>query len=182
MEIGDQVEAIDDVISGVIVAVNKHRITIETIDGFEIEFDQNELVAVDKHFLNTQVNFKDFNKQLAEKQSAKRKKMFFKKNKEKSIPPMEVDLHIHQLTASNQRMSNHEMLTLQIETAQRQLDFAIKKRIQKIVFIHGVGEGVLKTELEYLFKRYDNIKYYDADYQKYGRGATEIYIFQNKKN
>ena len=35
-------------------------------------------------------------------------------------------------------------------------------------------------ELEYLFGRYDNIKYYDADYKKYGLGATEVYIFQNK--
>ena len=76
-------------------------------------------------------------------------------------------------------MSNHDMLTLQLDTAKRQLDFAIRKRIQKVVFIHGVGEGVLKLELEYLFSRYDNVKFYDADYQKYGLGATEVYIYQN---
>jgi dsDNA-specific endonuclease/ATPase MutS2 len=76
-------------------------------------------------------------------------------------------------------MDNFEILTLQVETAKRQLEFAISKRIQKIVFIHGVGEGVLRSELEYLFNRYENLKFYDADYQKYGRGATEVYIFQN---
>ena len=92
---------------------------------------------------------------------------------------MEVDLHIHQLTNSTKHMSNHDMLTLQLDTAKRQLDFAIRKRIQKVVFIHGVGEGVLKLELEYLFSRYDNVKFYDADYQKYGLGATEVYIYQN---
>ena len=78
-------------------------------------------------------------------------------------------------------MSNHDMLTLQLDAARRQLDFAICKRIQKVVFIHGVGEGVLKMELEYLFGRYNNVKYYDANYQKYGLGATEVYIFQNVK-
>ena len=57
--------------------------------------------------------------------------------------------------------------------------FAIRNRIQKVVFIHGVGEGVLKLELESLVRRYDNLKYYDADFQKYGRGASEVYIFQN---
>ncbi len=41
---------------------------------------------------------------------------------------------------------------------------------------HGI-EGVLKEELEFLFGRYDNLKYYDADYQKYGLGATEVYIY-----
>jgi len=66
-----------------------------------------------------------------------------------------------------------------MDTAKRQLEFAITKRIQKVVFIHGVGEGVLKAELESLFRRYENLKWYDADYQKYGLGATEIYIFQN---
>jgi dsDNA-specific endonuclease/ATPase MutS2 len=92
---------------------------------------------------------------------------------------MEVDLHIHKLTDSNRRMTNYDMLTLQLDTAKRQLEFAMRKRIQKIVFIHGVGEGVLKMELETLFRRYENIKYYDADLQKYGHGATEVYIFQN---
>jgi dsDNA-specific endonuclease/ATPase MutS2 len=72
-----------------------------------------------------------------------------------------------------------EMLNLQLDTAKRQLDFAISKRIQKIVFIHGVGEGVLKEELGYMLRKYDNVKFYDADYQKYGLGATEVYVFQN---
>ena len=76
-------------------------------------------------------------------------------------------------------MSNFDKLNLQLDTARRQLEFAIKKRIQKVVFIHGIGEGVLKMELETLFSRYDNIKYYDADYKKYGLGATEVYIYQN---
>lgn len=92
---------------------------------------------------------------------------------------MEVDLHIHQLVQSTKGLSNFDMLNLQLDTAKRQLDFAIRKRIQKVVFIHGVGEGVLKEELHYLFKKYDNIKFYDAEYQKYGLGATEIYIYQN---
>ena len=94
---------------------------------------------------------------------------------------MEVDLHINQLVRSTKGMSKHDMLTLQLDTAKRRLEFAINKRIQKVVFIHGVGEGVLKTELEYLFGRYNNVKFYDANYQKYGLGATEVYIYQNIK-
>ena len=47
------------------------------------------------------------------------------------------------------------------------------------MFIHGVGEGVLKEELHYLFNKYENVKHYDANYQKYGLGATEVYIYQN---
>ena len=73
------------------------------------------------------------------------------------------------------------MLTLQLETARRQLEFAIAQRIQRVVFIHGVGEGVLRTELEFLLGRYSNVTFYDAEYAKYGVGATEVYIYQKTK-
>ena len=117
---------------------------------------------------------------LSEKETKKRQNPLKVSSKERSQPVMEVDLHINQLVKNTRRMQNHEMLNLQLETAKRRLDFAIKNRIQRIVFIHGVGEGVLKLELEYLFKRYDCLKFYDANYQKYGQGATEVYIFQSK--
>ena len=52
--------------------------------------------------------------------------------------------------------------------------FNKKEQAAPIVFIHGVGEGVLKLELEYVLKRYEDLTYYDADYQKYGFGATEV--------
>ena len=51
-------------------------------------------------------------------------------------------------------MGDYDMLNLQIETAKRQLEFAIRNRIPRVVFVHGVGEGVLKTALDYLFGRY----------------------------
>jgi dsDNA-specific endonuclease/ATPase MutS2 len=92
---------------------------------------------------------------------------------------MEVDLHIEKLVNSYRGMSNFDILNIQLETAKRQINFAISKRIPKIVFIHGVGEGVLKAELDYLLGRYDNLKFYDANFQKYGLGATEVYIYQN---
>ena len=101
------------------------------------------------------------------------------KPKERNLPPMEVDLHIGKLVPRTGGLSNFEILNIQMDTAKRQLEFAMKKRVQKVVFIHGVGEGVLKAELETLFHRYENVKFYDADYQKYGLGATEVYIFQN---
>ena len=69
----------------------------------------------------------------------------------------------------------------QAETAKRHVEFAIKNRIPKIVFIHGVGEGVLKSELDFMLGRYDNISFQDANYQKYGLGATEVYFKQNSK-
>lgn len=176
--IGDTVETIDDIITGTIVEINADQITIESTDGFLFNFIAKELVKRGKAH-----HFKVSNQEVAqiksEKEISKKRKATSPKPKERSAPKMEVDLHINQLTTSTKGLSNHDMLNIQLETAQRQLQFAIQKRIQKVVFIHGVGEGTLKDELYYLFNRHENITYYDADYQKYGLGATEVYIYQN---
>ena len=175
-QIGDLVETLDDTISGRITAAVGLVITMETDDGFQMTFNASELVKIDGEIKVSNYEVAQIKSQ---KEIPKKKKSQTIRPKERTTPKMEVDLHIHQLTKSDKGMSNYDMLNLQLETAKRQLEFAMKKRIQKVVFIHGVGEGVLKEELKYLFGRYDNVKYYDADYQKYGLGATEVYIFQN---
>tara|TARA_R110002050_G_scaffold267266_2_gene408898 strand:- start:52318 stop:52863 length:546 start_codon:yes stop_codon:yes gene_type:complete len=176
--VGDRVEAMDDTITGVIKEIKGSAITVESDDGFLLIYAPSEII---KTFENRDLTVSNFEvaKIKSEKALGKRKNKQVVKPKERSAPKMEVDLHIHQLVSSNRGMSNYDILNIQLDTAKRQLDFAISKRIQKVVFIHGVGEGVLKEELRYLFGRYENVKHYDADYQKYGLGATEVYIFQN---
>ena len=182
--VGDKVLVMDEAMSGVVKKIVGNTISIETDDGFLLDFESKELVVVTSKVSIKKSLFTHETAQAAikEKEQFPKRKQPKVKTKDKFEPTMEVDLHIHQLVKSSRGMSNHDMLSLQLDTAKRQLDFAISKRIQKIVFIHGVGEGVLKVELEYLFGRYDNIKFYDANYQKYGVGATEVYIFQNVTN
>ncbi len=180
LKVGDYVDVLDEDLSGEVIFVKKNLVTIQTEDDFEFEFETTQLVKVENPKL---LKSSGFNEDTFEKihldKNPKKKKSTTVKRKERTQPALEIDLHIHQLVKSYKRMTKHEILTLQLDTAKRQLEFAMRKRIQKIVFIHGVGEGVLKLELEYLFKRYDNIKHYDANYQKYGLGATEVYIYQN---
>jgi len=180
MKTGDKVSAIDDTVTGVITRIEGKVITVLTDDDFELQYSEKELIIVENLISDELLNFKQISGIIAEKEEKKPKKVKKVESKERNLPPMEVDLHIHQLVNNHTNMSNYDMLTLQLETANRQLDFAISKRIKRIVFIHGMGEGVLRAELEFLFKRYDNIKFYAADFQKYGQGAVEVYIFQNK--
>lgn len=177
-KVGDRVEAIDDIVKGSVIEINASQITIETDDGFPLTFDPSALIKISE---KSGLEVSDYEvariKQEKELPVKPRKKAV--RPKERNAPKMEVDLHIHQLIASTRNMSKYDILNLQLETAKRQLEFAIRKRIQKIVFIHGVGEGILKEELTYLFGRYEQVTHYDADYQKYGLGATEVYIYQN---
>jgi len=175
--IGQKVQALDEDIEGVIVAIIEQDLDVETDDGFIIRFRESALIPLKS--MGTQ-NMDVPESVVKAKNNPEKKKSTRVKPKDRNLPPMEVDLHIHQLTKAK-GLSNHEMLTMQIDTAKRQLEFAIRKRIPKVVFIHGVGKGVLRAELEYLFSRYAQVEYYDANYQKYGVGALEVYIFQNTK-
>lgn len=174
---GDKVAVLDENLEGNVISISGNEVEIETTEGFLLSFQERELVKIGSSFPDPDVN--DLSNVIKEKESSKKRRSVRVKPKERTAPPMEVDLHIHQLVPRSGGLSNFEMLNIQMDTAKRQLEFAIKKRIQKVVFIHGVGEGVLKAELETLFHRYENLKFYDADYQKYGLGATEVYIFQN---
>ncbi|GLB48934.1 Smr/MutS family protein [Neptunitalea lumnitzerae] len=173
---GDTVEVIDDSLSGKVLKLNEKEVTFETEDGFEMTFPRNEVVVIKNAISVANYEVAEI---LSEKELKPRKKQIIKPKKQRNDPKLEIDLHIEKLVKSPRGMSNYDMLNLQLEVAERQLKFALSKRIQKVVFIHGVGEGVLKTELEFLFSRYENVRYYEADYNKYGLGAMEIYITQN---
>lgn len=181
MELGKRVAVLDDDISGTVIEVKGNTVKILTADDFELEYSTSELIVIDGSISRKEMAKMDISSILSEKRSHKPGKTQKIKPKERIQPAMEVDLHIHRLVPKSKFLSPHEILDIQMDTAKRQLEFAISKRIQRVVFIHGVGEGVLRSELEFLFRRYGNLKFYDADYQKYGRGATEVYIFQNAK-
>ena len=177
IEIGHKVAVLDDVLKGKVTNVKGDVISIETSDGMVFNFSKSELVIIEKE-QHELTKFSDINNPLLNEKIAANpsKKSFFRKEKEEVV--LEVDLHIKQLTKSVKGLDNYDMLNMQLDTAKRKVEFAIHKRIPKIIFIHGVGEGVLKTELHYLLNKYP-VKYYDASYKKYGLGATEVYVLQN---
>ena len=181
-EIGDKVAVLDDDISGVVIKVKNNEISVETTDNFVMTFFVNELVKINNSndlsgFFSTQ----SLGSVLKDKEEPKKRSFVKEKRSRKDEFVLEVDLHIEKLVPSKRGMNNYDILTLQMETAKRQLDFAIKNRMPKVVFIHGVGEGVLKAELDFMLGRYEGISFQDANYQKYGLGATEVYIKQNLK-
>ncbi|MEL1241827.1 Smr/MutS family protein [Flavobacterium flavipallidum] len=179
---GDKVAVLDEAINGVVVTVKGQEVTIETDEGFIMQFSESELVKTGDAD-NLMDTVKKINTEAINKEKAIPKpRSFVKEKREKgNVPVPEFDLHIEKLVKNKHGMSNYDILTLQAETAQRHIEFAIKNRIPKIVLIHGVGEGILKAELDFLLGRYDNIDFQEANYQKYGQGATEVYIRQSKK-
>ena len=90
---------------------------------------------------------------------------------------IEVDLHIGELLDDTRGMSNSEILNYQLDKFREVMEQYKNKREQRIVFIHGKGDGVLrKALLDEMKRKYTACKTQDASFQEYGFGATMVTI------
>jgi hypothetical protein len=100
-----------------------------------------------------------------------------KSNSPKNVTIEEVDLHIEEIVDNHAEMSNGEIVDIQLSRFETALETALRGKIQKIVFIHGVGNGKLKYELrKKLDRKYPDLRYQDASFKEYGYGATMVYL------
>lgn len=88
-----------------------------------------------------------------------------------------VDLHASEILETTAGMSAGDILNYQLKVFRDTLADYGGNKGQRIVFIHGKGEGVLRHaiihELNYKYKSY---QYQDASFQEYGYGATQVTI------
>lgn len=95
----------------------------------------------------------------------------------KLLPLIEVDLHIDELVDTTAGMKNGDMLGLQLDTVRKTMQEHSRRKGQKIVFIHGKGDGVLRKAVRDLLKKeYAKCDIQDASFQEYGFGATLVTI------
>lgn len=89
----------------------------------------------------------------------------------------EVDLHTHMLLDSEKGMTSGELLNYQLAQLNRYYLKAREKHIRKLIIIHGVGQGVLKSEVRHFLEGREGVAFFDADFREYGKGATEVEIY-----
>lgn len=87
----------------------------------------------------------------------------------------EVDLHIEKLISEHSTLNAAEMLRLQLDTFEKNLDLAVAHGKAEITFIHGIGNGILKSELHKRLGRNKQVaSFSDAKKEKFGYGATLV--------
>ena len=144
-------------------------------------FDENALVYYitrnDIPEREMVVSAADLQRAMQEKSLADEHPRVRKTEKREQQPVIEVDLHISELIDNTEGMSNTEMLEYQLSKFNEIMQENIKRKGQKIVFIHGKGDGVLKNALlGEVRKKYRNCYCQDASFREYGYGATMITI------
>ena len=93
----------------------------------------------------------------------------------------EVDLHISALKDDYSEMSNSEILSYQVDHFKKMMDSAISNNYHKVVFIHGIGNGSLKSAVINALVDYENVGSRTAPFAKYGNGGVEVTIHKNSQ-
>lgn len=154
--------------------------TFQPSDFFETPALVYDLVRDDRPVRQVHVSAEDIQEALMQKKSADRPAALRPARAEKSAKngPLEIDLHIDALLDDTRGMSSAEMLQYQLQKFREVMEQNKAHHGQRIVFIHGKGEGVLrKAVLDELKRRYPACKTQDASFQEYGFGATLVTIY-----
>ena len=154
--------------------------TFQQTDFFETPALMYDIVKDDRPAKQVYVSAEDLQAALMQKKSvdtAPKPKTAPKHDGKQDI--IEIDLHINALLDDTRGMSNGEMLNYQLDKFREVMEQYKNKREQRIVFIHGKGDGVLRRAvLNELKRKYPACKAQDASFQEYGFGATMVTIKQ----
>ncbi len=156
--------------------------TFQQTDFFETPALMYDVVKDDQPVRQVYVSAEDLQEALLQKTSAdkaasRKPQPIAKRGGRNDI--VEIDLHIGELLDDTRGMTNGEMLNYQLDKFREVMEQYKHKREQRIVFIHGKGDGVLrKAILDELKRKYPTCRHQDASFQEYGFGATMVTIKQ----
>jgi hypothetical protein len=141
-------------------------------------FKKNALILqISRNILTTEIDKlteEDFKKLVQENEE---KPAIEKQVSKRTEDIVEIDLHINELLDKSEGLSNSEILEIQKEKVESEMKLAIQTGVKKIVFIHGLGQGVLKQEVINLLKsKFKKYYFQDASYKEYGYGATMVIL------
>jgi hypothetical protein len=86
-----------------------------------------------------------------------------------------LDLHPEALDEVNDELSAGEILTVQINVLERKIDAAYRAGLERMVVIHGIGNGVLRDAVHDTIRNTQIAETYSNQWMPgYGWGATEV--------
>jgi|TARA_R110000737_G_scaffold161270_1_gene189147 nucleoside 2-deoxyribosyltransferase len=173
-KIGETVRFLHEVGSGKILEIKSNSAILEDENGFEMEYPFSQLVP------SMQASEDEL---LGKVESQSKINLTIKKPlftpKYKGEKEWKLDLHMENLTDSHKNMTNHEILTVQLNHFKKFIKTAEEAKVGRMVIVHGVGTGKLKNEILQLVRGINGAELFDADYSEYGRGAS---ILERKYN
>ena len=190
---GDLVKFLNDVGTATVLRVEGNVVIVEDEDGFERSVERAELMDAgdrdqdEKKYGN---KLPDVSQLLTQEVGERRMKELQRDfevryqhaqatSMSRRDAHMEVDLHIHELVDDQRGLADGAKLAIQMAHFDRMMDIAKREKLRRIVFIHGVGQGVLRHQIRTaLDQHHPDCNYREGDPRRYGSGATEVWLGQ----
>lgn len=196
LKVGTKVRFLDEVGNGIVTKIlSEAKVMVEDDSGFEYPYDASRLLVIEdakEEKMAYERVIPSVLEIVQQDLSAERKtrieKDFKTKYKEANArsnerSDMEVDLHMHAIVDSQSGLEPSTMLELQLAHFERMLQIGIRQRMKKLVFIHGIGQGVLRHQIwSRVDQYYPDCSCRSADPREYGSGATEVWIGERAFN
>lgn len=182
--VGDKVKILNESAEGTIKKILGAKLALVQIGEFDYEISTDQLLHADGAFSPVVPSLRTLHTRFPEifspadqelQQPHKQKKVQLKKGK-KSFAVREVDLHCHEIIEDYSGINPSGILDYQIRYFIRELQCAIRQKEKSIIFIHGKGEGILKSEIHKILSTYQNVIFFEAPLRRYGGGATMVEI------
>ena len=193
IKVGDRVKFLNDVGEGVVLELSIGKAVVEDTNGFDREYEVSELIAVggaeeEAEMYGNKLPDLDqiLKRDISEEKQKKIQEQFEIKyanaratNQKRRGEHMEVDLHLHELVDEMSGLKDRTKLDIQLNHFERMMNIALEQKIRRVIFIHGVGQGVLRHQIRSRLEMfYPNCSVRDANPREYGSGASEVFVGQ----
>ena len=196
IKIGSEVKFLNDVGGGIVLEIfSDGTASVEGEDGFDMKYNLTELMLVSDSITEQEEEYNnklpDLAKIIAQDVNEERQKLIQKDfeikyanvratNQQRRGEHMVIDLHIHELIDDQSGLQDRTKLDIQLNHFERMMRIAGEQRIKRVIFIHGVGQGVLRNQIRTrLDSYYPDCTVRDANPREYGAGATEVILGQS---
>lgn len=171
--LGEKVGFLSEKGTGIVKQINGFKYLIQDEIGFERWLHLSEIIKLHDSLQHIELEDVAINRKKQSDESLKASRKV-KSNQEHE---WEIDLHSYAIMDSEINKTAGEIFRYQVSILKSFLRRAEKHKIRKVIIVHGIGEGVLKNEVRYIISKIDNMECMDADFKKYGKGATEVRIY-----
>ena len=163
--LGDKVLFKKERIEAEVIRINSpYKVRVLSKDGFELNVSVKDLVKIE---VGTD-NITSYGNRFIFKDTPK---ILKKSTQQRHLKHLTVDLHIEVLRSDYKIIDPSEIIQIQLKECYKTLEIALNSNASKLIIIHGIGQGVLKKEVQNILSSY-NLRFYLT---KDG-GATEVYF------
>jgi hypothetical protein len=196
IKIGSEVKFLNDVGGGIVLEIfSDGTASVQGEDGFDMKYNLTELMLVSDSITEQEEEYNnklpDLAKIIAQDVNEERQKLIQKDfeikyanvratNQQRRGEHMVIDLHIHELIDDQSGLQDRTKLDIQLNHFERMMRIAGEQRVKRVIFIHGVGQGVLRNQIRTrLDSYYPDCTVRDGNPREYGAGATEVILGQS---